>query len=669
MSESEEESIAFDINSMDYEDALGGMNRKRRYNMTKEDHLYGIFKPDGIDEGSGSKNKKYEDEKKKLSKPINFVSGGTTKDNDDNIDKEKREPKNVNVNTKKSFPNEFAGMRSSMPNNISKGSVIMNIMKKMGYDEKKGLGKDKQGTIDTIEVNVRPGRGALGSYEFENKSVNEKLKNKNEEFGKTNKNKEKVKYEDYYDVTKVDPTKNKNDTSMKIIDMTGRSTKVYDSIHSLLSTKNYNFDEFDGEYSKYNVPEVIQNLSMLCSMAEIEIEKSGKEYVEKKFLINKYENDLNEVQENISKLKTEIDATEYMTRKLSEFNKLKFDNIANVYDFVVNLYDGSLGVPGNKSIINEIIVAKILPYYLRKFTRWNIFEIEENTPNPNNDFLMWKGFLKSIDDRELEPQNYKLFKKISDLPIYDRIVYESLHVPIRRSILSWEPKQECDILKNFFSNYKDIIPDWFSEYIKIHFIVPKIESEIESWDPVKDRIPLHKWFIPIHKVMSYHLRHTHYMIRNKIAKGLQLWEGKDLSPLRFLKVWKDIFSPKSFKHFIKKNIIPKLHSYLSGISLTLEYNFLELKKFFQWEDVISTDDMIDIFVNSFFPGCSYFVSKKSNTDREGLKLVALFYVNLRKILPSNFLFLPNIMNEMSNMLLIIKKAAIGKNSFKSIPQS
>ncbi|CEF62485.1 Tuftelin-interacting protein 11 [Strongyloides ratti] len=583
MSESEEEAIDFDINSMDYEDAIDGMNRKRRYNMTKEDHIY--------------------DEKKKLSKPINFVSGGTTKDTDEKITEEKKDIKNIKTNTKKSFSNEFAGMRNSATSNITKGSVIMNIMKKMGYDETKGLGKDKQGTIDTIEVNVRPGRGALGSYDFENKNTIEKSKNKNEtqkneknEESRKNKNKKKevVKYEDYYDITKVDATKNLSDTSMKIIDMTGKNTRVFDSMHSLLSTKCYGFDELDEKYSKYNIPEVTQNLNMLCSMAEFEIEKSGKEYVEKKILINKYKNDFNEIQDE--------------------------------------------NIPENK--------------------------VQENSSNPKNSFLMWKAFLKSIDNRELEPQNYKMYKKISDLPIYDRIVYESLHVPIRRSILSWKPKEECDVLKTFFMEYDDVIPHWFKEYIKIRFIVPKIESEIESWDPITDRLPLHKWFIPIHEVMPKHLKHVHYMIRNKIAKGLQLWEGKDLSPLRFLKIWKNIFSQKSFTDFIKKNIFPKLHGYLANISFTLEFDFSDLKRFFQWESIISRNDMLNLFVNSFFPGCSYFISTQLNTDKEGFKSIALFYIRIRNILPANFLFSPEIMNEMANILIIIKKAAI-KNKYIS----
>uniref|UniRef100_A0A0K0ER21 G-patch domain-containing protein n=1 Tax=Strongyloides stercoralis TaxID=6248 RepID=A0A0K0ER21_STRER len=682
MSESEEEAIDFDINSMDYEDAMEGMNRKRRYNMTKEDHIYGIFKPDDIEEKSKSKSKKYEDEKKKLSKPINFVSGGTTKDNDDNDKEEKKEFKNQTINSKinteKSFSNEFAGMRKPVSNNISKGSVIMNIMKKMGYDETKGLGKDKQGTIDTIEVNVRPGRGALGSYDFENKKINEKQNNINDNFTnesqrkeKANKNKKKeiVNYEDYYDITKVDQAKSSIDTSMKIIDMTGKSTKVYDSMHSLLSTKNCGFDELNEKYSQYNIPEVTQNLNMLCSMAEIEIEKSGKEYVEKKILINKYVSDFEEIQDNISKLKSELDGTEYVIKKLNEFNNLKFDSINTVYDFVVNLYNGSDDILKNKSIINEVIVLKILPYYSRQFTRWNAFKMEESLPSPKNNFLMWKAFLKSIDNRELEPQNYKFYKKLSDLPIYDRIVYESLHVPLRRSILSWKPKEEYNELKNFFNEYDDVIPYWFKEYIKIRFIVPKIESEIESWDPIKDRLPIHKWFIPIHEVMSKHLKHIHYMIRNKIAKGLQLWEGKDLSPLRFLKIWKNIFSSKSFMDFIRKNIIPKLHDYLSNISFSLDFDFSELKQFFQWESIISRSDMINLFVNSFFPSCNYFITTTLKGDKEKFKSVALFYIGIRNILPTNFLFLPDIMNEMTNILIIIKKAAIKKNVFNIASQS
>uniref|UniRef100_A0A0N4Z150 G-patch domain-containing protein n=1 Tax=Parastrongyloides trichosuri TaxID=131310 RepID=A0A0N4Z150_PARTI len=660
MSESEEEAISFDISSMDYEDAMDGADRKRRFNMTKEDHIYGVFKPDGIDEYIGSKNKKYEAEKKNLSKPINFVSGGTTLN--ENVPEE-FEISEVVKKPKQSFPEEIAGMRDTMTSKISKGSVIMNIMKKMGYDESKGLGKNKQGSVQSIEVNVRPGRAALGSYDFESKQLGDKKENgkikevpnkpiKHGEWKKgAKKNEVKVSYEHYFDIKKVDPTKN---NAIKIIDMSGKHTKVYDSVQSLLNAKNSIVDEFDGICSKFNVPELINDLNICSSLAEIQIEKDGREYIEKKILLERFDNDYNEIQKNIKELEVQINSINKLVQMITDLKKMNFNDINKICDFITNMYNSVENTSENLSIISDVVVAKIFPFYSRKYSRWNAFENQMNDMNTKEDFLIWKDILQKIDKRKLVPENYKTFKKISDLPIYDRIIYESLHVPIRRTILSWKPKEEYNFLSTFFIQYYEVIPEWLNEYIKIRFIVPKIESEIEGWNPQTDHIPIHEWFLPINDVMGKHLKHIHYMIRNKVAKNLQSWDGSKFSPLLFLKPWKGVFSQKSFNDFIKKNIIPKLHNYLSSLKFSFSMNFSKIEKFFRWNEIISIHEINDLFITSFFPNVYLFVNSKSSTSMEDLRALAIFYINIRKTLPNEFVFQPEIMKKLGQILNDIK---------------
>ena len=77
----------------------------------------------------------------------------------------------------------FAGMRTSASNAngaewshaLGKGSVIMNMMKNMGYVEGKGLGSKKQGIVEPIVASVREGRGAVGAYGKESSAVGQKF--------------------------------------------------------------------------------------------------------------------------------------------------------------------------------------------------------------------------------------------------------------------------------------------------------------------------------------------------------------------------------------------------------------------------------------------------------------------------------------------------------------
>ena len=45
-----------------------------------------------------------------------------------------------------------------------KGSVIKDMMQKMGYKWGEGLGKDGTGIVEPVQAQVRQGRGAVGAY-------------------------------------------------------------------------------------------------------------------------------------------------------------------------------------------------------------------------------------------------------------------------------------------------------------------------------------------------------------------------------------------------------------------------------------------------------------------------------------------------------------------------
>src|SRR5690606_32759094 len=109
----------------------------------------------------------------KLSKGVSFVSGGIA--NEPRSESKDEEPEVIPQ--KKARMNRpafsgglhqgIAGLRSSGPDwtqNSGKGSVNMNMMKKMGYVEGQGLGAKKHGILAPIVASFRQGRGAVGTY-------------------------------------------------------------------------------------------------------------------------------------------------------------------------------------------------------------------------------------------------------------------------------------------------------------------------------------------------------------------------------------------------------------------------------------------------------------------------------------------------------------------------
>uniref|UniRef100_A0A8R1HS39 Septin and tuftelin-interacting protein 1 homolog n=1 Tax=Caenorhabditis japonica TaxID=281687 RepID=A0A8R1HS39_CAEJA len=188
---------SFDINDTDLEYALnpGG----RRHFQTKDDAIYGVFRPDSDDDDEqGTSRSGPTSKKSRYTAPVGFVSGGvqtnTKIDKDDpeslNLGTYSSKPKmdeeddaielNFNRRQKKQPKQEgaqvFAGMRTSATSgavdtnrfgnflNHGNGSVIMKMMSKMGYKAGEGLGAQGQGIVEPVQAAVRKGRGAVGAY-------------------------------------------------------------------------------------------------------------------------------------------------------------------------------------------------------------------------------------------------------------------------------------------------------------------------------------------------------------------------------------------------------------------------------------------------------------------------------------------------------------------------
>ena len=142
-------------------------------------------------------SKRYE---KKTVKPLNFISGGykvddalvsqkevAKKDSDEKIEKSSNgETSDViitdpplpskcnggNVNEKEQLTKDYASWE------VHNKGIGSKLLKKMGHEEGKGLGKSGQGIPLPIEAFRRLGRGTIGSYGSETKDVHSESENK-----------------------------------------------------------------------------------------------------------------------------------------------------------------------------------------------------------------------------------------------------------------------------------------------------------------------------------------------------------------------------------------------------------------------------------------------------------------------------------------------------------
>ena len=75
-----------------------------------------------------------------------------------------------------------------------------------------------------------------------------------------------------------------------------------------------------------------------------------------------------------------------------------------------------------------------------------------------------------------------------------------------------------------------------------NIILPKLQTEVELWDPLTDRVPLHAWLHPWLPRLGTHLEIVYPTIRNKLSSALHSWHPSDRSAKLILMPWVEVFS-------------------------------------------------------------------------------------------------------------------------------
>jgi len=121
----------------------------------------------------------------------------------------------------------------------------------------------------------------------------------------------------------------------------------------------------------------------------------------------------------------------------------------------------------------------------------------------------------------------------------------------------WSPRNPDPAIQ-LFSGWEKIIPKWMHDNITTQLILPKINSEIDLWNPQRDVQPIHLWIHPWLPYLHSSLQEMFRIIRYKLTIVLEKWHPSDESAYLILLPWKNVFDKKDMHDLLKKSIIPKL---------------------------------------------------------------------------------------------------------------
>lgn len=682
----------FEITDYDLENEFNP--NRRRFNLTKNQQIYGVFAPD-----DGSDDDRPSFGRKDYTTPINFVGGGiqqsgkksekkNTEETADLISSDDDEPL---PQVLKSKPPHGMGRRHLRYIPGSRGNaseqdfgkwerhtrgIGLKLLLQQGYKPGKGLGKDLQGISEPIEAKQRKGRGAVGAYGSERTEQQlkqgENIDSEEEEdqafkkqlgqWKKSEEGKQKIKYvyktmDDV--ISEGGHRKAKGDLShlskVKVIDMTGPEQKVFSGYYAMSNqhSKPLETDEEAGvkKYENFALPELTHNMNLLVETLEQEIIQKDRERRFQKDQIVNLSHEIEKRSEEIVFESKQIDALESLLkdaeilqmRGKSSCNPLTLAEAARMLkNCQENYYEEY-----KMYEIWELYVGEVVHLLKQYFHTWNPLE---DACYGLDEIKKWKDMLENgyctYSSEKMEP--------------YDQLVWEAWMPQLRRLVTTWNSRN-CHPLIELLENWMPLLPTWIMDNILDQVILPRLQQEVDDWNPLTDNVPIDAWIHPWLPMMGVRLEVLYPPIRQKLANGLTNWHPSDISAKRILEPWKNVFSRGTLDAFLIKNVLPKLVLIMQEFTINPHQQLLDPWQWFMvWEDMMPVQSMVSVLEKHFFPKwlqvlCTW-LGHNPNYDE-----VTKWYMGWKSMFPSQFLSHPTVKEQFNRALDVMNHAV-------SIPQ-
>lgn len=572
----------------------------KKNKQSKHYQIYGVFADGESDEEQGESSTSRGRQSKDYSAPVDFVSGGIQETGKSSSDCNQQDPTSLFTGKNKPETAEPAPEETNRPSfggtlfnnfneyssdeedfsqkepmsvfeptaasrqNKSLGSwqqhtrgIGEKLMKMMGYEPGKGLGKDLQGISQPVEAHLRKGRGAIGAYGPE-KAAKPNLKGVQkleeprtlEQKNKWKRNKGKDnQYKSVQEVisqgqhvSKFTDKLSKELGNVTVIDMTGPEKRVLSGYNSLRQTKIFEEDLYfsnkkkpEDSQKKFKLDELSHNLNLMVNLCEQEI-----------ISLDKIERD---AFERTKQLKTDREA-------LINITKLEQDHIQTLENFYQLFED--ISTPGVTTEQAEDLFVRLRSDFKNEFVEFELDNLipEVVCPILSNLFENWNA----LDNPKQHLGVLLRWKSIlhEDNAMYYVLVLETLVPVFQKAADDWNPRNNQP-MATLLDTWAPVLPSKVLDSILDQLVLPKLQQTVEIWDPLTDTMPIHIWILPWNTILSYKMEHHIYpIIRSKLGNALQSWMPYDRSARAMLTPWKYAFEEGAMQAFLTKHIEPKL---------------------------------------------------------------------------------------------------------------
>ncbi|XP_071943002.1 tuftelin-interacting protein 11-like isoform X2 [Antedon mediterranea] len=552
------------------------------------------------------------------------------------------------------------------------------LMKDMGYVPGKGLGKDNQGIVRPVEAKKRAGKGAIGAHGPEGVRISKKYRPVDQDEQEENEFKQELQqwkigaetrkkpsyvYKTAEEVIKSGKMKKRKATGettisgVKVIDMTGPEQRVldgYDKIGQQHDRPEDTFDSLANDERAFEMPELQHNIDLLVDMAEQQIIQNNRQLQHEQDMIVNLEHEkrkisgiLQQEKQQVIRLKKVMQIVERCEEnsKPASANPLTLVDCENIFKELQMDFANEYRV----FQIPQIAVNIIFPLVQTEVAFWDPMQSnEEHIPL----FERLKAFLDNKNNRmKLESGHI--------ITVYERLIWE-LWMPIfRRTVTNCNIKS-CDSIIGLLNAWAPLLPSWVTINIQDQLIYPKLQRQVDEWNPLTDPVPIHSWLHPWLPFMELKLEPLYVPIRQKLANCLINWHPSDGSAKTILMPWKPVFNKGAMGTFVIRNILPKLAVCLQEFLINPYQQHLEpFHWVMSWDELTPLPSMVGLLEKNFFPKwlnvLNTWLGNSPNYDE-----VTNWYLGWKRLFNENLLSHPSVKDYFNRALELMNHAVSGK---------
>ncbi|TRY76202.1 hypothetical protein TCAL_11554 [Tigriopus californicus] len=494
------------------------------------------------------------------------------------------------------------------------------LLLKMGYQVGKGLGKSLQGRSDIVEAHLRRGRGAIGAYgregggpkataaaaaaatvdseEEEDRQFRQARNQWRKEASGGSRTRVKTVYKSADQILaegqwrKIQPEAPAALNRVKVIDMTGREQRVLSGYHAI-SAQQLPDDEIEPDQVEFAIPELMHNMDLLVKHCEediIQADRKLKHHRNNVELLQKEEEKLSVLVERESNVIQSLESVLTIVEQIESLHESAQLDLVTAQalfqrmstEFPAEYQD--YGLP-------HIAVTVVSPLLKAEMNEWDVLA-QPSRYRPL--WLQWKALLNTSGGTPISSVQHE-----AD-PFYN-LLWESWMIHVRLAIQKWDARNP-DQLIDFLKTWTPVVHPSIMENIQNLVVLPKLQSTVESWNPMSDPIPIHAWTHPWLEVLGQRLDVVFPTIKNKLSAALTAWHPSDRSARLILLPWVDVFDSASMYAFLLKNIVPKLEKVFASFEINPSQQNMDVWEWvMDWDGFLPSPTIVNILEKIFFP--------------------------------------------------------------------